>query len=229
MGVGLAIVKWPLLSAAHTMPLYQGSRCASCPPCRCWRSSGCGTRSGCCRCCCSRPPGSCCGSPWSLSRRPSPAAWMQPRPTPWSAAPWWSSSSLLPRGGTCGAATSTAPGTAGADPAFHAERAAARSPARSPPRRWQPSPPPLDLDVLHAYSRDGQRFVADTSRLEVVRCQQFTFDSGGLIGFRCGILRDLQQVPQGEARQACGVGERPLRRERGTEHVMVRLLGTELD
>ena len=24
MGVGLAIVKWPLLSAAHTMPLYEG-------------------------------------------------------------------------------------------------------------------------------------------------------------------------------------------------------------
>ena len=42
-----------------------------------------------------------------------------------------------------------------------------------------PSPPPLDLEVLQAYSRDGQRFVGDASGLEIVKCQQFTFDSGG--------------------------------------------------
>ena len=44
MGVGLALVKWPLLPDAAALPLFEGVTCACSPPCPCWPLWGCATR-----------------------------------------------------------------------------------------------------------------------------------------------------------------------------------------
>jgi hypothetical protein len=114
MGVGLALVKWPLLPDARALPLYEGVTLCLLTAMSLLAFLG------------LRYPvkllpmllfesrGSCCGSPWSPSPRP-PAAWTGRWPTRRSAARWSWSSSPSRRGSTCGAPTSERPVTAGCD------------------------------------------------------------------------------------------------------------------
>jgi hypothetical protein len=105
MGVGLALVKWPLLPDVASLPLYEGVTLCLLTAMSLLAFLGCAMRSSCCPCCCSSQLGNSSGSHWLPFRKPPWVTSTRPPPRPWSVVPWLSSSLPLPRGLTCGGTT----------------------------------------------------------------------------------------------------------------------------
>jgi hypothetical protein len=88
MGVGLAVVKWPLLPGASDLPLFEGVTLCLLTAMSLLAFLGLRYRSSCCRCCCSSLRGSSSGWAWSPSPEPRAAHSTPPRVTCSSTARW---------------------------------------------------------------------------------------------------------------------------------------------